>query len=173
MAYLVVAVLCTLMGCAGYYMYGTAALDIIPMNLGGNLAKLCAFVILINPVAKFALTMEPVAAAAQSAAGNPAGIVRLAVRTVVAIAILMAARSLPFLAYVMALVSGAERIGVGWVGRAWCCSHSRLARGPQLGPVYLHMCMYVLAAHKHAPVPGAAALRGCGTACRCQRPAGP
>lgn len=111
-AYLVVAVLCTLMGSAGYYMYGTGAADIVTMNLGGVLSKVCAFVILINPIAKFALTMEPVAAAASSAAGNPQGVGRVVLRTVVAIAILMAARSLPFLAYVMALVSAT------W---AWTC----------------------------------------------------
>lgn len=115
-AYLVVAVLCTLMGSAGYYMYGTGALDIIPMNLGGVLAKVCAFVILINPVAKFALTMEPVAAAANSAVGSPKGLGRLVVRTMVAVAMLMAARSLPFLAYVMALVSGSRHASTG------CCS---------------------------------------------------
>jgi hypothetical protein len=41
-AYLIVAVLCTLMGAAGYWMYGTGALDLITFNLSGVLAALCA-----------------------------------------------------------------------------------------------------------------------------------
>ncbi|GLC35800.1 hypothetical protein PLESTB_000495600 [Pleodorina starrii] len=112
-AYLAVAVLCTLMGGAGYYMYGTGALDLITFNLTGVLAAVCASVILINPVAKFALTMEPPAAALQGVVpGGNAGLTRLLVRTGLAIAILMAARSLPFLAHLMALVGSFMTISV-------------------------------------------------------------
>lgn len=112
-AYLIVAGLCSLMGAAGYYMFGTGSLDVITFNLGGLLAQLCACVILVNPIAKFALTMEPVAAAAQGAVpGGREGLMRVVVRSAVAVAILMAARSLPFLAYVMALVGSFMTISV-------------------------------------------------------------
>ncbi|GIL72720.1 hypothetical protein Vretifemale_3019 [Volvox reticuliferus] len=112
-AYLVVAVLCTLMGGAGYYMYGTGALDLITFNLTGVLAAVCASVILVNPIAKFALTMEPVSAALQSVVpGGQQGLIRLVVRTALGIAILAAARSLPFLAHLMALVGSFMTISV-------------------------------------------------------------
>ncbi|KXZ56682.1 hypothetical protein GPECTOR_1g614 [Gonium pectorale] len=112
-AYLVVAVLCTLMGSAGYYMFGTGALDLITFNLTGVLAAVCASVILVNPIAKFALTMEPVSAALQGAVpGGRQGLMRLVLRTGLAIAILMAARSLPFLAHLMALVGSFMTISV-------------------------------------------------------------
>lgn len=113
MAYLVVAVLCTLMGGAGYYMYGAGALDLVTFNLTGVLAALCASVILVNPIAKFALTMEPVAAALQGAVpGGRQGLMRLVVRTALSVAILLAARSLPFLAHLMALVGSFMTISV-------------------------------------------------------------
>ncbi|PNH00569.1 Vacuolar amino acid transporter 1, partial [Tetrabaena socialis] len=112
-AYLVVAALCTLMGAAGYHMYGTGALDLITFNLSGITAVACAVVILVNPPAKFALTMEPVAAALQGAVpGARKGLMRVATRTALAIAILCAARSLPFLAHVMALVGSFMTISV-------------------------------------------------------------
>ncbi|GFR41259.1 hypothetical protein Agub_g1934 [Astrephomene gubernaculifera] len=112
-AYLVVALMCTLMGAAGYYMYGTGALDLVTFNLSGVLAALCASVILVNPIAKFALTMEPVSAAVQSVVpGGRQGFMRLVARTALAIAILMAARSLPFLAHLMALVGSFMTISV-------------------------------------------------------------
>lgn len=48
MAYLAVAVICTLMGAAGYYMYGTGALDLVTFNMVGPLAAVCASVILVR-----------------------------------------------------------------------------------------------------------------------------
>lgn len=120
-AYLIVAGLCSLMGAAGYYMFGTGSLDVITFNLGGLLAQLCACVILVNPIAKFALTMEPVAAAAQGVVpGGREGLVRVVVRSAVAVAILLAARSLPFLAYVMALVGSFMTISVSVTFPAIC-----------------------------------------------------
>ena len=43
------------------------------MLLQGRLATLCASLILVNPIAKFALTLEPVAAAATGAAEGVSG----------------------------------------------------------------------------------------------------
>jgi hypothetical protein len=51
-------------------MYGAGAADIVIFNLPTILATACSCLVLINPIAKFALTMEPVAAAANVAAGG-------------------------------------------------------------------------------------------------------
>ena len=67
-AYLAVAAQCTLIAAAGYAMYGAGALDVITFNLPrGLLATLCASLILVNPVAKFALTVDTPAVAAVAA----------------------------------------------------------------------------------------------------------
>jgi vesicular inhibitory amino acid transporter len=118
-----VAALCTFIACAGYYMYGMGVSDIVIFNLPAALATACSCLVLINPIAKFALTMEPVAAAANTAAGGGkplSGLPRLLVRTAVAVAILLAARSLPFLAYVMALVGSFMTISVSVTFPALC-----------------------------------------------------
>ena len=120
-AYTIVAIVCTFIGSAGYYMYGSNVCDIVIFNLpAGVLATLCSCLVLINPIAKFALTMEPVGAAATKAAGATSGLPRLLVRTVVALSILAAARSLPFLAYVMALVGSFMTISVSVTFPAIC-----------------------------------------------------
>lgn len=41
-AYLGVALLCTFVGCAGYYMYGSAAADVVIFNLPTALATICS-----------------------------------------------------------------------------------------------------------------------------------
>ena len=66
---MIVAATCTFIGAAGYYMYGSGAADVVIFNLSGALATLCSCLVLINPPAKFALTLEPVAAATVRAAG--------------------------------------------------------------------------------------------------------
>lgn len=121
-AYIIVAGLCTFIGTAGYFMYGPAAADIVIFNLpAGLLATICSALVLINPIAKFALTMEPVSAAVQRAAGaTEIGVKRILVRTAVAIAILIAARSLPFLAVVMALVGSFMTVSVSVTFPALC-----------------------------------------------------
>ena len=67
-AYVIVAAQCTLIAAAGYAMYGAGALDVITFNLPrGLLATLCASLILVNPIAKFALTVDTPATAADAA----------------------------------------------------------------------------------------------------------
>ncbi len=130
MAFLIVALFCTFIGGAGYLMYGTAAADVVIFNLPAVLATVCSCLVLVTPPAKFALTMEPVAAAATNAAGGGkplTGFPRAAVRTLVALAILVAARSLPFLAYVMALVGSFMTISVSVTFPAFC--HLTLCKG--------------------------------------------
>ncbi|EIE22996.1 hypothetical protein COCSUDRAFT_15642, partial [Coccomyxa subellipsoidea C-169] len=132
-AYLVVGTLCTFIGAAGYYMYGNGALDVITFNLPkGLLATLCASLILVNPVAKFAITLDPVAVAANTSLasvtqGFPAGLRRFAVRTVMAAGCLVAARFVPFLAYVMALIGSFLTISVSVIFPAAC--HLSIFRG--------------------------------------------
>ncbi|KAK9903315.1 hypothetical protein WJX75_002640 [Coccomyxa subellipsoidea] len=132
-AYLVVGGLCTFIGAAGYYMYGNAALDVITFNLPkGLLATLCASLILVNPVAKFAITLDPVAVAANTSLatvtpGAPAGVRRFAVRTLMAAGCLAAARFVPFLAYVMSLIGSFLTISVSVIFPAAC--HLSIFRG--------------------------------------------
>ncbi|CAL8465508.1 g5044 [Coccomyxa elongata] len=132
-AYLVVGALCTFIGAAGYYMYGNAALDVVTFNLPkGLLATLCASLILVNPVAKFAITLDPVAVAANTSLatftqGVPAGLRRFAVRTAMAGGCLAAARFVPFLAYVMSLIGSFLTISVSVIFPAAC--HLAIFRG--------------------------------------------
>lgn len=73
-AYLTVGTICTFLGSAGYYMYGAGAMDVITFNLpAGVLKTLCASLILVNPMAKFALTMEPVSATVRGAIAEKTG----------------------------------------------------------------------------------------------------
>lgn len=124
-AFLIVATLCTLMGAAGYYMYGSNACDLIVFNLPkGIIASICGCLILVNPVAKFALTLEPVSAAVQNAASATAGFKRLVVRTAVGLAVLLAARSIPFLALLMSFIGSLMTISVSVTFPALC--HQKL-----------------------------------------------
>ncbi len=139
-AFLIVAFLCSFIGGAGYYMYGTHAADVVIFNLPLVLATLCSSLVLITPPAKFALTMEPVAAAAQQAAsgallgGRPLlGLPRALLRTAVALAILVAARSVPFLAYLMALVGSFMTVSVSVTFPALC--HLTLVKGQSAASV--------------------------------------
>ncbi|KAK9826368.1 hypothetical protein WJX81_002972 [Elliptochloris bilobata] len=132
-AYLAVAAQCTLIAAAGYAMYGVGALDVITFNLPrGLLATLCASLILVNPVAKFALTvdtpaMAAVAAVARATPGAPALARRLAVRTSIGLATLALARYVPFLAYFMALIGSLLTVSVSIIFPAAC--HLRIFRG--------------------------------------------
>eukprot|EP00798_Chlamydomonas_sp_ICE-L_P003467 gene3467-13527_t len=123
-AYSIVVAICLLIGCAGYYMYGPNAADVIVFNLpAGLLVTLCSCVILINPIAKFAVTMEPVAAAlTRKITGGTSlvGLQRIALRTGLAIALLMAARSVPMLALVMSLLGSFLTISISITMPALC-----------------------------------------------------
>eukprot|EP00892_Ulva_mutabilis_P007050 jgi/Ulvmu1/4717/UM002_0448.1 len=70
-AFAIVATLCSFLGLAGYYMYGSGVLDVVTFNMhAGKLKTLCASMILVNPIAKFAITQEPVALAVRAAAST-------------------------------------------------------------------------------------------------------
>eukprot|EP00798_Chlamydomonas_sp_ICE-L_P008319 gene8319-1594_t len=123
-AYTIVAITCAFIGGAGYYMFGSNAADVIVFNLpAGVLVTLCSCVILINPIAKFAVTMEPVAAAlTRKITGGPslAGLQRIALRTGLSIALLFAASKVPMLALVMSLLGSFLTISISVTMPALC-----------------------------------------------------
>lgn len=56
-SFLIIATLCSFLGLAGYYMYGSGVLDVVTFNMrAGKMKMLCAAMILVNPIAKFAIT---------------------------------------------------------------------------------------------------------------------
>ncbi|KAK3289784.1 hypothetical protein CYMTET_2797 [Cymbomonas tetramitiformis] len=68
--YAVVGITCLVLGTAGYAMYGSNALEEVTMNLpSGPLATIATCLIVVNPFAKFALTMDPVARGLEEALG--------------------------------------------------------------------------------------------------------
>lgn len=115
-AYLVVGSFCGLVGALGYYMYGSNAADVIIFSLpAGPLAFLCSCLVMINPITKYALTQEPVAAAVQSSAMGqlvPQMVRRVAIRTILGLVILGAAMFVPYLAMVMSLIGSVLTISI-------------------------------------------------------------
>jgi vesicular inhibitory amino acid transporter len=60
--YAIVGVTCAVIGAAGYALYGDAVKDEVTLNLPTGLASTIALgLIAVNPLSKFALTMDPVA----------------------------------------------------------------------------------------------------------------
>eukprot|EP01025_Chloroclados_australasicus_P050364 TRINITY_DN5782_c0_g2_i2.p1 TRINITY_DN5782_c0_g2~~TRINITY_DN5782_c0_g2_i2.p1 ORF type:complete len:507 (-),score=28.15 TRINITY_DN5782_c0_g2_i2:372-1805(-) len=137
-AYLIVTSLCTFIGVAGYYMYGKGVADVVIFNLPqGFLRKVCSCMILINPVAKFALTLEPVAQALkkQSKGQDDGFASTLLCRFLLGFLCLTAARYVPFLAYFMALVGSFLTMGVSVIFPVLCHQQlfgNRLNQGKQL-----------------------------------------
>lgn len=115
-AYLFVGGFCAIIGGLGYYMYGSNAADVIIFSLPpGLLALLCSCLVMINPIAKYALTLEPVGAALQgSALGRllPQSLRRAATRTLLALGSLVAAMYVPYLAMVMSLIGAVLTISI-------------------------------------------------------------
>ncbi len=114
MAYLVVGSFCGLIGALGYYMYGSGVADIIIFSLpAGPLALLCSCLVMINPVTKYALTLEPVAAAVTKTAGGGGGFFRrFSIRNLLAVGTLVSAMYVPYLAMVMSLIGSVLTISI-------------------------------------------------------------
>lgn len=56
-AFAIIVTLCSFLGLAGYYMYGSGVLDVVTFNMrAGKMKTMCAAMILVNPIAKFAIT---------------------------------------------------------------------------------------------------------------------
>lgn len=132
-AFLITGAICAVMGSLGYLMYGNGVKDVVTFNLPpGALAIMCASLILISPVAKFALCLEPFAAPATDGAekvtpGLPGAVRRLIVRTGLAVSCLVTARFVSFLALLMALIGSFLTINVSLIFPALC--HRRLHKG--------------------------------------------
>ena len=60
--YQIVGLTCAVIGAAGYAMYGDAVKDEVTLNLPAGIASTAALALIaVNPLSKFALTMDPVA----------------------------------------------------------------------------------------------------------------
>jgi vesicular inhibitory amino acid transporter len=69
--YAIVFATCLVIGGAGYALYGDSVRDEVTLNLpNGALSTLALALITINPLSKFALTMDPVARGLESVAGD-------------------------------------------------------------------------------------------------------
>ena len=69
--YVIVGLTCAVIGAAGYAMYGDAVKDEVTLNLpAASMASTAALALItVNPLSKFALTMDPVARGLESALG--------------------------------------------------------------------------------------------------------
>ncbi|GJN02693.1 hypothetical protein PR202_ga20071 [Eleusine coracana subsp. coracana] len=118
-------VLCTLnygsMAILGYLMYGAGVESQVTLNLpAARLScKLAIFTTLINPLAKYALVITPIATAIEdtiivrgtdACRGNN-GSVSVAVRTMLVLSTVAVALAVPFFAYLMALVGSLLSVG--------------------------------------------------------------
>uniref|UniRef100_A0A061SET5 Solute carrier family 32 (Vesicular inhibitory amino acid transporter) n=1 Tax=Tetraselmis sp. GSL018 TaxID=582737 RepID=A0A061SET5_9CHLO len=116
LAYALVGTCCALIAALGYYMYGNRVADVIIFSLpAGPLALLCSCLILINPLTKYALTLEPVCAAVQGSglmARLQSGLRRVSIRGIVAVGTLVSAMYVPYLAMVMSLIGSVLTISV-------------------------------------------------------------
>lgn len=114
-AFIIVALLCTTIGACGYYMYGGGVADIVVFNMSGALASLVSVALLLVPVAKFPITLEPVAAAALkliTGGGVVPAPVRLIVRTLLAMLVVVSACTLPFLASLMSFLGACLTVSI-------------------------------------------------------------
>lgn len=149
-AYVFVGSFCGLIGALGYYMYGSSAADVIIFSLpAGPLALLCSCLVMINPITKYALTQEPVAAAVQSKLGNmvPESIRRVSIRTLLSFFILGAAMYVPYLAMVMSLIGSVLTISISVILPALLhlklCHNSNIPDATQFSKVWDYVCIVV------------------------------
>eukprot|EP00873_Tetraselmis_striata_P016271 jgi/Tetstr1/436535/TSEL_025360.t1 len=149
-AYVFVGSFCGLIGALGYYMYGSSAADVIIFSLpAGPLALLCSCLVMINPITKYALTQEPVAAAVQSKLGNmvPESIRRVSIRTLLSFFILGAAMYVPYLAMVMSLIGSVLTISISVILPALLhlklCHNGNIPDATQFSKVWDYVCIVV------------------------------
>lgn len=115
-AYLLVGSLCGLIAALGYYMYGSNVAEVIIFSLpAGALALVCSCLVMINPITKYALTLEPVCAAVTGsgiAGFLPGGLRKFSLRTALAIGTLFSAMYVPYLAVVMSLIGSVLTVSI-------------------------------------------------------------
>lgn len=138
--YAIVGLTCAVIGAAGYAMYGDAVKDEVTLNLpAASMASTAALALItVNPLSKFALTMDPVARGLESALGvrtnddvsddvggdekNPTRALLKArvLRTGLGLGALLAAAKVPFFAVVMSLIGSFLTLTVSVIFPAAC-----------------------------------------------------
>jgi len=109
--YTIVGAACVVVGVTGYLMYGPGVLEEVTLNLPkGALSTVATCLILVSPLTKFALTLDPVARGLERRLGldiNGAGLDPLLARvsrTTLGVGTLVGAASLPFFGIMMSLL---------------------------------------------------------------------
>jgi vesicular inhibitory amino acid transporter len=126
--YAIVFATCLVIGGAGYALYGDAVRDEVTLNLpNGALSTLALALITINPLSKFALTMDPVARGLESVAGvdirdaeGDGPLVARVLRTGLGMGSLLIAAKVPFFAVVMSLIGSFLTLTVSVVFPSAC-----------------------------------------------------
>jgi len=126
--YAIVFATCLVIGGAGYALYGDAVRDEVTLNLpNGALSTLALALITINPLSKFALTMDPVARGLESVAGvdirdaeGDGALVARVLRTGLGMGSLLIAAKVPFFAVVMSLIGSFLTLTVSVVFPSAC-----------------------------------------------------
>ena len=127
--YAIVFATCLVIGGAGYALYGDAVRDEVTLNLpNGTLSTLALALITINPLSKFALTMDPVARGLEAAAGvdirdaegGDGALVARVIRTGLGMGSLLIAAKVPFFAVVMSLIGSFLTLTVSVVFPSAC-----------------------------------------------------
>ncbi|ABO96585.1 AAAP family transporter: amino acid [Ostreococcus lucimarinus CCE9901] len=126
-SYAIVALNCLALGVAGYCLYGDNVADQVTLNLpAGSLATLAFALITVNPLAKFALTLDPVAKGAEEKlklrvkeSSKDAFISRL-VRTTLGVTALGIAVKLPFFGVGMSLIGSVLTLTVSVLFPSLC-----------------------------------------------------
>ena len=128
--YQIVGVTCALIGGAGYAMYGDAVKDEVTLNLPAGIASTAALALIaVNPLSKFALTMDPVARGLEQTllssdserlALEESPLKARALRTALGLGALAAAAKVPFFAVVMSLIGSFLTLTVSVIFPAAC-----------------------------------------------------
>jgi len=123
--YGVVGTVCVLMGAAGYVLFGDAVNEEITLNLPVGLMSTVALgAVVVNPFAKFALTLDPVAKGVDRALGfdilGDTAFQARAVRTGLGLGALSLATSVPDFAVVMSLIGSFLTLTVSVIFPSLC-----------------------------------------------------
>ena len=128
--YQIVGVTCAVIGGAGYAMYGDAVKDEVTLNLPAGIASTAALALIaVNPLSKFALTMDPVARGleqtllssdSEKLALAESPLKARALRTALGLGALAAAAKVPFFAVVMSLIGSFLTLTVSVIFPAAC-----------------------------------------------------
>ena len=127
--YQIVGLTCAVIGAAGYAMYGDAVKDEVTLNLPAGLASTAALALIaVNPLSKFALTMDPVARGLEQTLFSRekdgksvrSPLRARALRTALGLSALATAAKVPFFAVVMSLLGSFLTLTVSVIFPAAC-----------------------------------------------------